>query len=97
MQQATKANHILGNDLKKGDIVLLDSGMTAKITSNKKGNIKEIFAYGSAVGLYDEFGSCYIWNIVGKVETGEKLGRVVTPIQLTDKQKASRTSAGIFG
>jgi hypothetical protein len=52
------------NDLKKGDLVVLESGMEARIEDNKKGQIRMAYVFGEKVGLFNEMGSIYATDIV---------------------------------
>jgi hypothetical protein len=52
------------NDLKKGDYVLLESGMPARIEDNKKGQIRMAYVFGEKIGLFNEMGSIYATDIV---------------------------------
>lgn len=51
------------NELKKGDIVLLNNGWKARIEDNKKGNIRMCTVYG----IYQEMGSVYAHDMIKKV------------------------------
>ena len=52
------------NDLKKGDLVVLESGIEARIEDNVKGQIRMAYVFGEKVGLFNEMGSIYATDIV---------------------------------
>ena len=58
---------MLTNDIKKGMKIKTDQlGMVVNGTmeDSKKGNVRFIKTYGSELGLFDEYGSVYAWNII---------------------------------
>lgn len=83
---------ILANDLKKGDLVTMKgTGWKARIESNKKGIIKDVFVWGFEA----EYGSCYAWEIAGVTEhLGQPVHLTVelSPAQI--KQMAAVRKAG---
>ena len=62
---------------------------------NKKGNIRLITTQGSQIGLFDEIGSVYSFNIIYAMQKGHW-----TKVEHTQKQKHLKTqidgSAGVF-
>ena len=72
------------NDIKKGMEIKTDQLgvlISGTMEDNKKGNTRLIDTKGSEVGMFDEMGSVYAWNIkLVKVDDAwEK-------VELTDKQ-----------
>lgn len=64
-EKVSKNEHIVTNDLKKGDRVLLSYGDSsgpwqAEVADNKKGNIRLLKVFGA----YTEYGSVYAHDIV---------------------------------
>lgn len=68
---------IVSNDLKKGDMVILNNGWKARIEDNKKGNTR----MATVFGLYTEIGSIYAHDIKAKMD-----GDNIILINLTQKQ-----------
>ena len=48
------------NDLKKGAMVLISSGVKAELMDNKKGNVRDVKVFG----LYTETGTVYSHDII---------------------------------
>jgi len=75
------------NDIKKGMRIKtkqLGTLVTGTMEDSKKGDARLIKTNGSEVGMFDEYGSVYAWDIV-LVEVDGKWEIV----ELTDKQKKS--------
>ena len=76
---------MLTNDIKKGTKIktnqlgVLVSGV---MEDNTKGNTRVITTKGSEVGMFDEVGSVYAWNIIFAKNNKDEWEEV----QLTDKQ-----------
>ena len=89
---------MLQNDMKKGQMGTLDTGIRFRIEDNKKGNIRMATVYGAAVGLYDEMGSIYTSDIAtldmpdGTVERLEQ-----SRSQAKQSQKAQEAMRSLFG
>ena len=62
------------NDLKKGDRVMLESGMEARIEDDATGQTRLAYVYGAAMGGFDEYGSIYATDIVA-VNVNERYER----------------------
>ena len=84
------------NEIKKGmrvRTVQLGVPVTGVMEDNKKGNTRLIKTNGSEIGLYDEYGSIYAWNIVSaKNEDGNW-----ETIELTKKQTEAQKLNEAFG
>ena len=80
---------MLTNDIKKGTKIktnqlgVLVSGV---MEDNTKGNTRLITTKGSEVGMFDEMGSVYAWNIILAKNDKDKWEEV----QLTDKQMKTK-------
>ena len=80
---------MLTNDIKKGTKIktnqlgVLVSGV---MEDNTKGNTRLITTKGSEVGMFDEMGSVYAWNIILAKNDNDKWEEV----QLTDKQMKTK-------
>ena len=80
------------NDIKKGmkiktnQLGMLTSG---KMSDSKRGNIRMIYTHGEEVGMVNEMGSVYAWNIIEVFnEDKDKWEQVEhTDKQLKDKQR----------
>ena len=82
------------NDIKKGTQVRLDGygNTTCTVMDNLKGNTRLITTKGSEVGLFDEMGSVYAWNIILAKNNKDEWEEV----KLTDKQiKAKQLNESI--
>jgi hypothetical protein len=83
------------NDLQKGDIVKLESGIDARIEDNKKGQIRMAYVFGEKVGLFNEMGSIYATDIVAvnvneqyeKTPDGDRWFAVTQPKSYKDAAK----------
>ena len=84
------------NDIKKGTKIKtnqLGVVVTGTMEDNKKGNTRLIKTNASEVGLFDELGSVYAWNIVAaKNNQGAWEAVELTDAQL--KTKAMNESMG---
>ena len=93
---------MLANDMRKGQLGTTTDGIKFRIEDNKKGMIRMatvscVDIYGSTVGLFDEMGSIYVYDIETLImEDGSS-----EPIEFTPKQikqiasiKASLQSIG---
>ena len=81
------------NEIKKGSgIVTKQLGIPCPgiMEDNKKGNTRLIKTFGSQVGMFDEYGSVYAWDII---EAQDQNGEWHY-IELTDKQKQSKAEIG---
>ena len=81
------------NEIKKGTPIKttqLGAIVSGTMEDNIKGNTRLIKTNGSEVGLFDEFGSVYAWDIFS-AKNSEGEWEVVT---LTDKQKEARDKIG---
>ena len=86
---------MLTNDIKKGMKIKTDQlGMVVNGTmeDSKKSNVRFIKTYGSELGLFDEYGSVYAWNIVAVENCG-----VWEKIHLTDKQLRDKAKLKAIG
>ena len=84
------------NEIKKGMRVRttqLGVPVTGVMEDNKKGNTRLIYTKGSEVGLFDEMGSVYSYDIVAAEVDGEWI-----PIEHTEKQlKLKATVSQMWG
>jgi len=84
----TKVKSVKTNDIKKGTPIMtkqLGRQVSGTMEDNKKGNTRLIHTKGSEVGLFDEYGSVYAWDIVSA-----KIDGIFVPVELTDKQIKTR-------
>ena len=83
---------MLTNDIKKGMKIItnqLGTNVSGTMEDNKKGNTRLIKTNGSEVGLFDEVGSIYAWNIV-RVKVNNSWDTIeLTPKQLEDQRRVS--------
>ena len=80
------------NDIKKGmriKTVQLGSPVTGEMRDNLKGNTRFIHTNGSEVGLYDEMGSVYAYDIIEVEVNGQWVKVEHTPKQLKLKELVS--------
>ena len=83
---------MLTNDIKKGMKIItnqLGTNVSGTMEDNKKGNTSLIKTNGSEVGLFDEFGSIYAWNIVRAKVNNSWYPVELTPKQLEDQRRVS--------
>ena len=84
------------NDIKKGTEIKTDQlGMLVSGTmeDNLKGNTRMIKTNGSEIGMFDEFGSVYVWNIrLAKNSEGNW-----EEVELTDKQQQVKEQNDALG
>lgn len=73
------------NELRKGTMVTLRNGWTARIEDNKKGNIR----LATVFGTYTEMGSIYATDIVTAQVNGETVRIVHTAKQLDAQARRS--------
>ena len=85
---------MLSNDLKKGDMVLLNDGFEAKILDNKKGSTREVETDSLFNPGHKDRGSIYAANIAFKIEPDGTRTPVTTTPQA---QKARDMCDAIFG
>lgn len=78
---------ITSNELKKGDMVMLNNGWKARIEDNKKGNIRLATVYG----LYTEMGSVYAHDIGYRIADGAKV------VPTAGQAKVKKLVDGLFG
>ena len=87
---------MLTNNIKKGTPIKtnqLGVVVSGTMEDNKKGNTRLIKTNGSEIGLYDEYGSIYAWNIVSaKNEDGSW-----ETIELTKQQTEAQKLNEAFG
>jgi len=72
------------NDIKKGMEIKTDQLgrlISGTMEDNRKGNTRLINTKGSEIGMFDEMGSVYAWNI-----KSVKIGGAWERVELTDKQ-----------
>jgi hypothetical protein len=86
------------NEIKKGTKIRtnqLGPLVDGTMEDNKKGNIRTIKTNGSQIGLFDEIGSVYSFNIIYAMQKGRWIR-----VEHTQKQKHLRKqidgSAGLF-
>tara|TARA_Y100000593_G_C4285606_1_gene325291 strand:- start:259 stop:522 length:264 start_codon:yes stop_codon:yes gene_type:complete len=80
-----KTNEIKkGMKIKTNQLGLLVEG---EMADNKRGNIRYIYTKASSVGMFDEYGSVYAWNII-YVFDEEKDEWV--DVELTPKQQKNK-------
>ena len=82
------------NDIKKGMKIRtkqLGTPISGTMEDNLKGNTRLIKTNGSEIGMFDEYGSVYVWDIV-EVEVDGIWERV----ELTDKQKKAEQKISNF-
>ena len=83
------------NDIKKGMRVRttqLGAPVTGIMMDSKKGNTRLIDTKGSEVGLFDEMGSVYAYDIVAAEVDGEWVN-----IEHTEKQLKLKAAVSNFG
>lgn len=73
------------NELRKGTMVTLRNGWTARIEDNKKGNIR----LATVFGTYTEMGSIYATDIVAAQVNGQTVQIVHTTKQLDGQARRS--------
>ena len=87
---------MLTNNIKKGTPIKtnqLGVVVSGTMEDSKKGNTRLIKTNGSEIGLFDEYGSVYAWNIVSaKNEDGNW-----ETIELTQKQIETQKLNEAFG
>ena len=84
--------YIKTNDIKKGTSIRtnqLGYFVNGVMEDNNKGMTRLITTKGSEIGLFDEMGSVYAWNIVEAYVDNEWC-----PVELTDKQIEHRKQYG---
>ena len=84
------------NEIKKGTPIKttqLGAIVSGTMEDNKKGNTRLIKTNGSEVGLFDELGSVYAWDIVLAHNSEGEWEKV----ELTDKQISHKEKIGGLG
>ena len=84
----SKVKAVKTNDIKKGTPIVtnqLGHQVSGTMEDNLRGNTRMITTNGSEIGLFDEMGSVYAWNIVSA-----KIDGIFVPVELTDKQNKDR-------
>jgi hypothetical protein len=83
------------NDIKKGYHLLttqLGANVPGTMEDNKiGGNVRFIHTQGSTIGLFDEYGSIYVWDIAWAKEKEEDEWQLV---ELTDRQLNYKNEIG---
>ena len=83
-------NTVKTNDIKKGTPIMtnqLGYQVSGTMEDNLKGNTRMIKTNGSEIGLFDEMGSIYAWNIVSAKIDGEWVSVELTNKQIDAKSK----------
>ena len=86
--------YIKTNDIKKGYHILttqLGANVPGIMEDNLKGNTRFIYTKASKIGMFDEYGSVYAWDIAWAKEKEEDDWKLV---KLTAKQKQSKDEIG---
>ena len=76
------------NDIKKGTTIKcnqLGVPVTGIMLDSLRGNTRLVDVKGSEVGMFDEMGSVYAWNITAAEINGEWVS-----VELSDSQKTAR-------
>ena len=87
-------DYIEANDIKKGYHLLttqLGATVPGTMEDNMKGNTRFIHTKGSTIGLFDEYGSVYVWDISWAKEKEEDEWKLV---KLSDSQKKAKEKIG---
>tara|TARA_B100000519_G_C14248510_1_gene441143 strand:- start:776 stop:1060 length:285 start_codon:yes stop_codon:yes gene_type:complete len=83
-----KYDYIETSDIKKGYHLLttqLGANVPGTMEDNKiGGNVRLIHTKGSTIGLFDEYGSVYVWDIAWAKQKEEDEWKLV---KLTDRQE----------
>ena len=82
------------NDIKKGMEIKTDQLgvlISGTMEDNKKGNTRLINTKGSEVGMFDEMGSVYAWNI-----KYVKVNDTWKEVELTEKQMTDQKRVSIW-
>ena len=85
---------MLTNNIKKGTPIKtnqLGYPVSGTMEDNKKGNTRLIKTNGSEVGLFDEYGSVYAWNIVAAKNNEGKWESVELTEKQTETQKINES------
>lgn len=77
------------NDLKKGTLVELRNGWTAKLQDNRKGNVRMATIFGE----YHEIGSIYAHDIIKALIDDQWVDVMST----TSQQKCKQLNDSLFG
>ena len=97
----TKVKSVKTNDIKKGTPIITKQlggrQVSGTMEDNLRGNTRFIHTKGSEIGLFDEMGSVYAWDIVSA-----KVDGIFVPVELTDKQikdrdRITRLNTDLFG
>ena len=89
-----QSSYIKANDIKKGYQILttqLGANVPGTMEDNKKGNVRLIHTKGSTIGMFDEYGSVYVWDIAWAKEKEEDEWKMV---KLSDKQLEAKNEIG---